>query len=130
MALPVTMTLTAICGLLLVALALRISTLRMRHKVAFGDGGNAALMRAIRVHANTAEHAPIFILLALAYELARGATAFLVAIVAVFVLARIGFAVAILGRGLHQLRMATALLTYVTQSVLAGALLAAAVALR
>jgi uncharacterized protein len=128
MALPVTMMLTAICGLLLVVLAMRISGLRMRHKVAFGDGGNAALMRAIRVHANTAEHAPIFILLALAYELARGPTTFLVAIVTVFVVARIGFAIAILGRGLHQVRMVTAMLTYLTQAVLAGALLIAALA--
>jgi len=125
MAIPLTMALTAFCGLLLVALATRISMLRMRHKVAFGDGGNAELMRAIRVHANTAEHAPIFVLMALAYELARGTTPLLVAVVAAFVLARVGFAVAIVGRGLHRLRMATALATYLAQAALAVALLAA-----
>lgn len=125
-AIPVTMVLAAACGLLLVGLAMRISMLRMRHKVAFGDGGNTALLRAIRVHANTAEHAPIFILLALAYELARGPTGFLVAVAAAFLLARIGFAAALLGRGLHRLRMATALATYLAQAVLAAALLAAA----
>jgi len=129
MSIPVTMTLAAICGLLLVGLAMRVSMLRMRHKVAFGDGGNAELMRAIRVHANTAEHAPIFILLALVHELARGTTGFLIALAVLFAVARLGFAVAILGRGLHKLRMATALLTYLTQAVLAGALLVSALAL-
>jgi len=128
-AIPVTMTLTALLGLLLVALAMRISMLRMRHKVAFGDAGNQELMRSIRAHANTAEHAPIFILLALAYELTRGTTRFLVVLAVVFVLARLGFAVALLGRGLHRLRMATALLTYLSQVVLAVALLLAALPL-
>jgi uncharacterized protein len=125
MAIPVTVTLTAFCGLLLVGLAMRISMLRMRHKVAFGDGGHTDLMRSIRVHANTAEHAPIFILLTLAYEFTRGSSGFLVAIAAVFVLARLGFTAALLGRGLHKVRMGGALLTYVTQAVLAVALFAA-----
>jgi uncharacterized membrane protein YecN with MAPEG domain len=125
MAIPLTMALTAFCGLLLVALASRISMLRMRHKVPFGDGGHTDLMRAIRVHANTTEHVPIFVLMALAYELARGATAFLAALVAAFALARLGFAIAILGRGLHPLRMVTAAVTYLAQAVLAVALLVA-----
>ena len=125
---PVSMALTAACGLLLVGLAMRISMLRMRHKVAFGDGGNTALMRSIRLHANTAEHVPIFVLLALAYGLARGPTTFLIAVASLFVAARVGFAIALIGRGLHRLRMVTALATYATQAVLAVALLAAAFA--
>lgn len=123
---PVTVTLTAFCGLLLVGLSMRISMLRMRHKVAFGDGGNTELLRAIRVHANTAEHAPIFLLMVLAWELARGGSGFLTTVAVAFVLARVGFTAALLGRGLHRLRMATALLTYLTQAALAGALLLAA----
>lgn len=123
MAMPVTVTLTAFCGLLLVGLSMRISMLRMRHKVPFGDGGNTELMRSIRVHANTAEHAPIFILLTLAYEWNRGASDFLIATVALFVLARLGFTAALLGRGLHKVRIAGALFTYLTQAALAAALL-------
>jgi uncharacterized protein len=122
MAIPVTATLTAFCGLLMVGLATRISMLRMRHKVAFGDGGNTELMRAIRVHANTAEHAPIFILLALAYELTAGSTFLLIVMATLFAAARIGFTVALLGRGLHRLRMAGALFTYASQFVLGSAL--------
>ena len=54
MAIPVTAALTGFCGLLLVVLAARISRLRLRHKIAWGDGGNTELMRAVRLHANTA----------------------------------------------------------------------------
>jgi uncharacterized membrane protein YecN with MAPEG domain len=128
MAIPVTAALAAFCGLLLVGLAGRVSLLRVRHKVSFGDGGNPALMRAMRTHGNTAEHAPLFLLLALAWELARGSTPLLVAAAALFVLARLLYTAGVLGRGLHLLRMAGAMLTYVAQALLAGGL--ALVALR
>jgi uncharacterized protein len=128
MNIPVTLALAGFCGLLLVALASRVSNLRFRNKIPWGDGGNTALMRAIRVHANTAEHAPVFIVMVLAYELARGTTGFLVTIAGTFALTRAAFAVAILGRGLHSLRMLTAALTYLCQAVLAVALLAAVLA--
>jgi uncharacterized protein len=122
MAIPVTVALAAFCGLLLVGLAARVSMLRLRHKTAFGDGGNPALMRAVRTHGNTAEHAPVFLLLALALELAGGTTPFLVGVAVLFVLARVLFTVGVLGRGLHLLRMAGALFTYGAQLLLALAL--------
>ena len=122
MAIPVTAALAAFCGLLLVGLASRVSYLRFTLRIAFGDGGNPALMRAIRTHGNTTEHAPIFLLLALAWEVARGSTAFLVGIAALFVVSRLLFTVGVLGRGLHVLRMAGAGGTYVAQFVLAVAL--------
>jgi len=122
MAIPVTVALAAFCGLLLVALASRVSLLRLRHQIAFGDGGNPALMRAIRTHGNTAEHAPAFLLLALASELAAGTTGLLVGAAALFVAARLLFTAGVLGRGLHLLRMAGALGTYLAQLLLAVAL--------
>ena len=122
MAIPVTAALAAFCGLLLVGLASRVSWLRFSLKIPFGDGGNPALMRAIRTHGNTAEHAPIFLLLALAWELTRGSTALLAAVGALFVVSRLLFAAGVLGRGLHLLRMAGAGGTYVAQLVLAVAL--------
>ena len=122
MAIPVTAALAAFCGLLLVVLASRVSWLRFNLKIPFGDGGNPALMRAIRTHGNTAEHAPIFLLLALAWELTGGSTAFLAGVGAVFVVSRLLFTAGVLGRGLHVLRMAGAGGTYVAQFVLAVAL--------
>jgi uncharacterized membrane protein YecN with MAPEG domain len=128
MAIPVTAALAAFCGLLLVALASRVSWLRFSLKIPFGDGANPALMRAIRAHGNTAEHAPIFLLLALAWELSRGSGAFLAGMAVLFVAARLLFAVGVLGRGLHLLRVAGAGATYLAQLLLAAAL--ALVALR
>ena len=122
MAIPVTAALAAFCGLLLVGLASRVSFLRFTLKIPFGDGGNPALMRAIRTHGNTTEHAPIFLLLALAWELTRGSTALLAGVGALFVVSRLLFTVGVLGRGLHLLRMAGAAGTYVAQLVLAVAL--------
>ena len=122
MTVPVTAAVAAFCGILMVALASRVSMLRVRHKVSLGDGGNTALMRAIRAHGNTAEHAPLFVLLVLAYELSRGADALLVTLAAAFVLARLAFAAGLLGRGLHVARMAGAGVTYLAQAVLAVAL--------
>ena len=129
MAIPVTAALAAFCGLLLVGLAGRVSFLRLTLKIPFGDGGNPALMRAIRTHGNTAEHAPIFLLLALAWELSRGADAFLVGVAVLFVTARLVFTVGVLGRGLHLLRVAGAGGTYAAQLLLAAGLALAAVGL-
>ena len=122
MAIPVTVALAAFCGLLLVGLASRVSMLRFGLKIPFGDGGNPALMRAIRTHGNTAEHAPIFLLLALALELAGGTTAFLWGVAVLFVVSRLLFTAGVLGRGLHLLRMAGAGGTYLAQLLLALAL--------
>lgn len=123
MAIPVTAVSAALLGLLLAGLAGRVSQLRMRHKVQWGDGGNPAVLRAVRAHGNTAEHAPIFLLLALAYELSAGSTPFLIAVCAAFVLARCAFAAGVVGRGLHPLRMYGAGFTYLLQVLLALGLL-------
>ena len=126
MAIPVTAALAAFCGLLLVGLASRVSYLRFTLKIAFGDGGNPALMRAIRTHGNTAEHAPIVLLLALVTELTSGSPLLLAGAAWLFVAARLLFAVGVLGRGLHVLRMAGAAMTYAVQLLLAAGLALAA----
>ena len=128
MAIPVTAALAAFCGLLLVALASRVSWLRFTLKIPFGDGGNPALMRAIRTHGNTTEHAPIFLLLALTWELSRGGGAFLAGVAVLFVASRLLFAAGVLGRGLHVLRVIGASGTYVAQLLLAAGLAATALA--
>jgi uncharacterized membrane protein YecN with MAPEG domain len=125
---PVTAILTAVLGLLLVGLSLRISALRMRHRISLGDGGNPEVLRAVRAHGNTAEHVPIFLLLALVYELTEGSSQFLIVVAAVFVLTRGLYTIGLLGRGFHQLRMLGALLTYLSQAALALGLLWSAVA--
>jgi uncharacterized protein len=60
---PVTPLYAAILGLVFVALSLQTIRLRRRHRVALGDGDQAPLRRAMRVHANFAEYVPLALLL-------------------------------------------------------------------
>lgn len=53
----------AVPGLIFLALSIRTISMRRRHRVAVGDGGNAELRRAMRVHANFAEYVPLALLL-------------------------------------------------------------------
>lgn len=61
----------ALCGLLLIVLAVRVIRLRQRHSVGIGDGGHADLGKAIRVHANFVEYVPLALLLLFLLELTR-----------------------------------------------------------
>ena len=67
----------SVLAILFVALSVR--TLRMRHglKIAVGDAGNQALLRAIRVHSNFAEYVPLSLLLISFVEMS-GASALMV----------------------------------------------------
>lgn len=123
MLIPVTAATTALLALLMVALAARVSHLRRRESVAFGDGGNPALMRAIRLHGNTAEHVPVFLFLVLSLELMGGAQGLLVGTAGAFMAGRLVFCAGLILRGKHVLRMAGAGITYLAQAVLAVALL-------
>jgi hypothetical protein len=63
-------------GLVYVVLSFRVIGGRWRHRVSLGDGGNAAMQRRIRAHANFAEYVPLLLLLMALLELAgasRGA---------------------------------------------------------
>ncbi len=62
--------------LLLLVLAARVSAGRRRFRVGLGDGGNAELQRAIRVHANAVEWAlPVLVLYLVVQRLAGGSFA-------------------------------------------------------
>ncbi|MDP1519860.1 MAPEG family protein [Porticoccus litoralis] len=58
----------ALCGILLVVLALRVVRGRFSCRVGIGDGDNRELNRRIRVHGNAAEYMPMALLLLLAVE--------------------------------------------------------------
>lgn len=51
---------------ILLLLSLWVVRARRAHKVAIGDGGNPALLRAQRAHGNAAEYIPIILVLMLA----------------------------------------------------------------
>lgn len=127
MQIPVTAACVALGGLLILALALRVSLLRFRHRIALGDGGNHELIRAIRAHANTIEFVPIFALLSLCYELYAGAGWVLTTLVALFLFARVSFAIGLSLAPVHPLRRVGAGLSYLCLLLLSLLLLAAVI---
>lgn len=60
---PITGLYAGILALLFVALSVRTLRIRRRNQIAVGDGGNSEMLRAIRVHGNFAEYAPLALLL-------------------------------------------------------------------
>ncbi len=62
----------AIFALLMMALAINVTVYRVRLRISVGDGGNAQMLRMIRLHGNAVEYVPITLLLMLLYELNGG----------------------------------------------------------
>ena len=81
-------------ALLLTALSLHVSRLRLRYRQTWGDGGHKDLATAIRTHGNTLEQSMLFGLLLLAHAQLPSATLAALAVAcAVFVLARLLYCV-------------------------------------
>lgn len=123
MTLTVSLYTAAVLGLLLVVLSARVSQLRMRHQISLGDGGNRDLGRFIRLHANTAEQVPIFLVLALIYEASTGSSLNLTAVCVVFVVARLLYTWGMWTKAFTRQRQIGALLSLIAQAWLAIALL-------
>lgn len=120
-AIPATTLAAAVLGVLIVALAGRVSVLRLRHKVSLGDGDNRELARAIRAHGNTVEWVPLFLVMLLAYELIVGPCLHAGIVAGGFVAGRLLFAWGMWRRTLSRSRQIGAALSYL--AVLAMAVL-------
>lgn len=79
-------------GLLFLVLCWQVVDHRRKGKVGLGTGGNPDLERAIRVHGNFAEYAPLFLVLLLLAELGGAAAWLLHALGGAFVLGRVAHA--------------------------------------
>jgi uncharacterized protein len=88
MNLPITAWTLAVLCLLLTALSLNISRLRVRYRVSFGDGGHKDLLAATRLHGNALEQSLLFVVLLLAQEALAAPRAWLLTLALVFVVAR------------------------------------------
>ncbi len=73
MILPITLTAVGLAAILNLWLSIRVGQVRTREKVSVGDGGNDAVIRRMRAHANYVENAPFAVLLIAAIELSQGA---------------------------------------------------------
>lgn len=58
----------SLCALLLVKLSLQVISLRRKHRISLGDGGNAELQAAIRTQGNATEYIPITLILMMLLE--------------------------------------------------------------
>jgi uncharacterized protein len=113
----------ALLALLLIALSLNVSRLRLRHKVSYGDGGHKDLLMAVRAHGNALEQSLLFALLLLALETRHGAGVGIISILGLaFLLARVLHVLAIFQRWL-LLRQAAHVATLAAQLVAVLALL-------
>ncbi len=69
---PLTACYAAILALIIVALGINVTRHRVKLRVPLGDGGNAQMLRMIRLHANAVEYIPLALVLMLAYEINSG----------------------------------------------------------
>lgn len=60
---PITSVYAALCGLLVLTLAVRVAYIRRSQKIGIGDGGNRVLERRVRIHANAIENVPMVLIL-------------------------------------------------------------------
>jgi uncharacterized protein len=72
MTVSITALYAAILALIIVALGINVTVHRVKLRVSLGDGGNAEMLRMIRLHGNAAEYIPLALLLMLAYEVNGG----------------------------------------------------------
>jgi hypothetical protein len=92
MSVPITALYAGLTGLLFLGCVIQVVRQRVRAGVGIGDGGDEGLLRAIRVHGNLAEYAPIVLLLLLVCELNGGRPWLLHVLGGVFVLSRLAHA--------------------------------------
>ena len=86
--LPVTSLLALPLTLLLIGLAFRVASLRIRNKVGLGVGSNKTLARAMAAHGNAMENIPIALILLALAELQSANIYFLSVLGIVFTIAR------------------------------------------
>ena len=96
MALHATALYAGLLAFLLIYLSINVIKRRRNAKVSVGDGGDDALLRAMRTHGNFCEYTPIALILIALVEL-TGFPAWLVHVLGVALLA---------GRGLHAFGLA------------------------
>jgi uncharacterized membrane protein YecN with MAPEG domain len=89
MILPITLTLAGAAAILHIWLAARVSRVRAAHRISIGDGGDEALVRRMRAHANYGENMPIVLIMIGLIELAGGDARILWAAGILFMFSRI-----------------------------------------
>ena len=117
---PVTLAAAATAALLNIWLGARIVNARRPLKISVGDGGNDAVLRRMRAHANFAENVPIFLILLAAIELGGGNKLFLMLTAIAFMMARVAHGIGMDGGSLVRWRTVGMITTTLAIVLLAG----------
>lgn len=89
---PITALYASLLALIFLALSIRVIGFRRVVRIGLGDGGDAALLRRVRVHANFAEYVPLCLILIGLAESLRAPTVLLHALGGLLLAARISHA--------------------------------------
>ncbi len=117
MILPVTLTFAGVAALINIWLAIRCGQARTAQKVSIGDGGNEAVIRRMRAHANYIENTPFVLILIAAIELANtpgAAPTWLWAVAAVYFLGRVAHGIGMDGGALGKGRSIGTIISMLT----------------
>jgi uncharacterized membrane protein YecN with MAPEG domain len=117
MILPVTLTFAGVAALINLWLAIRCGQARTTEKVSIGDGGNEAVIRRMRAHANYIENTPFVLIMIAAVELANtpgAAPGWLWIVAGVYFLGRVAHGLGMDGGTLGKGRMVGTLITMLT----------------
>jgi uncharacterized protein len=122
MILPITLVAAGLSAIIALWLSFRVGQVRMREKVSVGDGGNDALIRRMRAHANYVENTPFVLILIAVIEISSGpgAPSWLFWVMIVYMLGRVAHALGMDGGALEKGRMVGTLITMVTLLGLGG----------
>lgn len=110
--LPITLTSAGAMALINVWLGFRVGQVRTSEKVSVGDGGNEAVIRRMRAHANFVEYAPFVLILIGLIEFTTGSATWLWIVAALFLLGRLAHPIGMDGN--TRARMAGTLVTLLT----------------
>lgn len=95
--LSITLLYAGILSLMLVAISVRVSLMRRKYQVAYGDGGHSELQRASRVQGNFIEYAPLALMLIFLLE-RTGVPSWEIHLLGmIFLVARIAHAISLYG---------------------------------
>jgi uncharacterized protein len=89
MILPITLTAAGVAALINIWLALRCGQVRTKQKISVGDGGNDAMIRRMRAHANFVEFTPFVLILIAVVEMATGPSTWLWVVAGLYMVGRI-----------------------------------------
>ena len=116
--LPITLMTAGAAAIINLWLAMRTGAARGKAKVSIGDGGNEALIRRMRAHANFVEYAPFILILIGLLEFTTGTSTWLWVAAALFLVARVAHPLGM--DGLPVGRMLGTLLTFLLLLGLGG----------